>query len=166
MTAFALPLDEGGTMPEIGRERRHLQPGQLFVAQSPTVISTILGSCVAVCLWDPFKGIGGMNHFMLPLHAGSAMQSPRFGNVAMEQLVTKLCDAGARLPNLRARVFGGSCMFKAMQSPDHLGSKNSALALEDLQRRGIEVVQSEVGGTRGRKLVFYSDTGAVWTNLI
>jgi chemotaxis protein CheD len=166
MTAFALPLDEGGTMPEIGRARRHLQPGQLFVAERPTVITTILGSCVAVCLWDPHKGIGGMNHFMLPMHAGGSAASPRFGNVAMEQLVTKLRDAGARLPNLRARVFGGACMFKAMQSPDHLGSKNSMLALEDLARRGIEIAQAEVGGTRGRKLVFYSDTGAVWTNLI
>ena len=166
MTAYALPLEGGGTMPESGRERRHLQPGQLFVAERPTVITTILGSCVAVCLWDPHKGIGGMNHFMLPMNAGGAVTSLRFGNMAMEQLVTKLRGAGARLPNLRARVFGGACMFKAMQSPDHLGAKNSMLALEDLARRGIEIVQAEVGGTRGRKLVFYSDTGAVWTNLI
>jgi len=166
MTAYALPLEGGGTVPEPGREKRHLQPGQLFVAPRPTVITTILGSCVAVCLWDPFKGIGGMNHFMLPLNAGGSVTSPRFGNVAMEQLVTKLRDAGARLPNLRARVFGGACMFKAMQSPDHLGAKNSALAIEDLAKRGIEIVQVEVGGTRGRKLAFHSDTGAVWTNLI
>jgi len=166
VTAFALPLEEGGTMPELCRERRHVQPGGLFVAERPTVITTILGSCVAVCIWDPHKGIGGMNHFMLPMQAGSGVTSPRFGNVAMEQLVKKLIAHGARRPSLRARVFGGACMFAQMQSPEHLGAKNATLALDDLRRRGIEVVQSETGGTRGRKLAFYSDSGAAWLTLI
>ena len=166
MTAFAFPLEEGGTMPELHRERRNLQPGHLFVAERPTVITTILGSCIAVCLWDERKRIGGMNHFMLPIHAGAGATSPRFGTVAMEQLVTRLTDAGARLRHLRARVFGGACMFKEMQSPEHLGAKNAALALEDLSRRGIEVVQCEVGGNRGRKLAFHSDSGAAWLTLI
>jgi len=153
-------------MPELDRERRHLQPGQLFVAQRPTAISTILGSCVAVCLWDPQKRIGGMNHFMLPITAGASVTSPRFGNVAMEQLVTRLRDAGARLPLLRARVFGGACMFAEMKSPDHLGQKNADLAIEYLRRRGIEIVQTDTGGNRGRKLTFHTDGGAAWLTLI
>jgi chemotaxis protein CheD len=153
-------------MPELCRERRHLQPGQLYVGTRPTAIATILGSCVAVCLWDAHKGIGGMNHFMLPIPAGTNITSARFGDVAMEQLVSRLRDAGARLPLLRARVFGGACMFAEMKSPDHLGQKNVNLALESLRRYGIEIVETETGGNRGRKLTFHTDTGAAWLTLI
>lgn len=153
-------------MPELVRERRNLHPGQLFVAQRPTTITTILGSCVAVCLWDPQKKIGGMNHFMLPMPAGANVTSARFGNVAMEQLVDGLREAGARLPLLRARVFGGACMFVQMASPEHLGQKNTGVALDYLCRRGIEVVQTDVGGSRGRKLAFHSETGEAWLTLI
>lgn len=145
---------------------RYLQPGQLLVTQQPTAISTIVGSCVAVCLWDAQKGIGGMNHFMLPLPAGAGITSPRFGNVAMEQLVSRLRGAGARLPMLRARVFGGACMFAEMQSPQHLGRQNAELAMEFLRRSGIEVVQAETGGNRGRKLTFHTDGGDAWLKLI
>jgi chemotaxis protein CheD len=166
MTAFALPLDEGGTMPELVRQKRHLQPGQLFVAQHPTAISTIVGSCVAVCLWDASKSIGGMNHFMLPIPAGAGITSPRFGNVAMEQLVTRLRDAGARLPMLRARVYGGACMFAEMKSPQHIGRQNADLAIEFLRRSGIEIVEIDTGGNRGRKLIFHTDGGAAWLTLI
>jgi len=166
VTAIGLALDEGGTAPMIVRERRTLHPGQLYVARRPTTITTILGSCIAVCLWDPHKRIGGMNHFMLPMVAGPGMSSARFGNIAMEQLVEKLRDAGALLPLLRASVFGGACMFEQMQSATHLGQKNADLALEYLNRRGIEIVRSDVGGNRGRKLTFHTDEGTACLTLI
>lgn len=148
------------------RERRFLQPGHLVVSATPLSVTTILGSCVSVCLWDPQKGVGGMNHFMLPMVAGFSASSARFGNVAMEELIIKLGEAGARLPFLRARVFGGACMFKQMQSPSHLGAKNVAVALDFLSRRGIEIVQSDIGGNRGRKLIFETDLGAICLNKI
>ena len=150
----------------IVRERRTLHPGQLYIAPRPTTITTILGSCIAVCLWDPHKGIGGMNHFMLPMVAGAGVTSARFGNVAMEQLVEKLREAGARLPLLRASVFGGACMFTQMQSATHLGQKNADVALEYLNRRGIEIVRTDVGGNRGRKLTFHTDEGTACLTLI
>jgi chemotaxis protein CheD len=153
-------------LPAILRERRYLQPGQLLVLAQPAAITTILGSCVAVCLWEPHRGIGGMNHFMLPMGGDRVAWSARFGPAAMEQLVTKMRDAGARLPLLRARVFGGACMFAEMQSADHLGRKNAAVALEYLKRRGIEVVQTDVGGNRGRKLIFHTDEGSTCLTLI
>jgi chemotaxis protein CheD len=149
-------------MPVIARERRYLQPGQLIVATLPTAVTTILGSCIAVCLWEPQRSIGGMNHFMLPI--GSA--GPRFGPAAMEQLLEKMRGAGARLPLLRAKVFGGACMFAEMQSSAHLGQKNADVALEFLKRRGIEIVQTDVGGNRGRKLIFHTDEGTTWLNSI
>jgi chemotaxis protein CheD len=151
---------------ETVRERRFLQPGHLVVSTAPLVVTTILGSCVAVCLWDSQKRIGGMNHFMLPILAGSAASSARFGNVAMEELVEKLRAGGARLPFLHARVFGGSCMFAQMQSASHLGSKNVEVALDFLSRRAIEVVQVDVGGNRGRKVIFDTEQGTACLNMI
>lgn len=153
-------------MNAVVRERRYLQPGQLLVPRQAATITTILGSCVAVCLWEPQRGIGGMNHFMLPMATGAATSSPRFGPSAMEQLVALLREAGARLPFLRARVFGGACMFGPMQSEAHLGQKNAEVALDFLSRRGIEVVQTDVGGNRGRKLVFNTDEGNACLTLI
>ncbi len=97
------PLLAYETSPVV-HERRFLQPGHLLVCEAPTRITTILGSCVAVCMWDPTRGVGGMNHFMLPLTTAGTAAGPRFGAVAMEQLVAKLRSLGARLPFLRARV--------------------------------------------------------------
>lgn len=148
------------------RERRFLHPGHVLVSSIPLSVTTILGSCVAVCLWDEQRGVGGMNHFMLPMVAGFSASSARFGNVAMEELVIRLVEAGARLPYLRARVFGGACMFKQMQAPTHLGAKNAEVALDFLSLRGIQVVQADTGGNRGRKLIFDTDRGTVCLNTI
>jgi chemotaxis protein CheD len=148
------------------RTRHYIAPGQIFVSAAPAAITTILGSCIAVCLWEPRRRIGGMNHFMLPQYASAGVASPRFGNVAMEQLVEQMRLAGARLPLLQARVIGGSCMFEQMQSSNHLGHKNAELAMEFLRRRAIEIVEVAVGGTRGRRLTFHTDEGTTCLKLI
>jgi chemotaxis protein CheD len=145
----------------VERERRFVQPGQVFVTGRPTAVTTILGSCIAVCLWDEQRRIGGVNHFMLPFSAGSTARSARFGNVAMDELFEQMKMAGARVPFLRAFVFGGSCMFPGMQSADHLGQKNADLALDLLSRRGVQLAQLDVGGNRGRKVIFYTDEGSI-----
>lgn len=153
-------------VPFVARTRHYVAPGQILVSASPAAVTTILGSCVAVCLWDSQKRIGGINHFMLPQFAEVGAASPRFGNVAMEQLVEQMRLAGARLPMLQARVFGGSCMFEPMQGPDHLGQKNAGLAIDYLRRRGIQIVETDVGGTRGRRLIFHTDEGTACLKLI
>lgn len=126
-------------------------------------VTTILGSCVAVSLWDERRRIGGINHFMLPLFTGSGISSPRFGDVAMRQLFEGLTALGARPALLQARVFGGACMFTALNggSPaaTHLGQKNVDLALQFLARAGVRPVQVETGGERGRKVTFRTDEG-------
>jgi chemotaxis protein CheD len=139
---------------------RFLQPGHLVISVEPMKITTILGSCVAVCLWDYRKRIGGMNHFMLPMFSGgSAASSPRFGDVAMHQLIEGLRAVGGRLPFMRARVFGGACMFEQMHSATHLGQKNADVAIEFLNDTGIEVVQVDTGGKRGRKVMYETEGG-------
>jgi chemotaxis protein CheD len=151
---------------ETALEKRYVQPGQIFVTTRPTLITTILGSCVSVCMWDPEKRVGGMNHFMLPLVAGGSIHSPRFGKVAMEELITQLQANGARLTRLHAHVFGGACMFQQMQTKGHLGHKNVEFALDYLARTPIEVEKVDVGGTRGRKLHFQTDEGTTWLSSI
>lgn len=146
------------------RLTKFLQPGHLVVSAQPMEVTTILGSCIAVSLWDAQRRVGGMNHFMLPHYTGSGISSPRFGDIAMRQLVDGLVALGARTALLEARVFGGACMFAPLKnSPSgagHLGQKNADLALHFLQRAGLRPIQVETGGNRGRKVVFRTDEGS------
>jgi len=161
-----LAAEGAGTQPiEEPRANVYLFPGQVHAAAKPTRISTILGSCIAVCLFDPARRIGGMNHFMLPHYAGAGAATARFGNIAMEELFAKLTALGARLPFLQARVFGGSAMFGTSGS-NHLGMKNEQYAREILAARGIRILDIDTGGARGRKLIFHTDEGKAWLTSI
>jgi chemotaxis protein CheD len=145
----------------------YLHPGQLFVAAGPAAVTTILGSCVAVCVWDVTLGIGGINHYLLPTGLRTASTGPRYGNVAIEQLLEKLERAGTRVPNLRAKIFGGACVLDAMRGKEnHLGGKNVEIARNALAEAGIPVVASDVGGGRGRKLIFYPHDGSALVKLL
>jgi chemotaxis protein CheD len=145
----------------------YLHPGQLHVATEPTLVTTILGSCVAVCLWDITQGIGGINHYLLPVGLKTASNGLRYGNVAIEHLLEKLERTGARRSNLRAKVFGGACVLDAMRDrANHLGDKNVEMAQRVLAEAGIPVVASDVGGSRGRKLIFYPHDGTVLVKLL
>jgi chemotaxis protein CheD len=142
--------------------RVYLQPGQWIATADPTTITTILGSCVSVCLWDPRLRIGGMNHYMLPFEAADASGSGRFGNVAIRQLVAKLATLGARPDRLEATVVGGACVMEAFRRDgDHIGARNVDLAERLLPSHGIRIGRRELGGNRGRKLTFDTATGNV-----
>ena len=140
-----------------------LHAGQIFVSTRSESVVLILGSCVAVCIWDSVNGIGGATHYLLPAWDGKGVPSPRYGNVAVSALLQKLADAGANGANLQAKIFGGGCLFDVMReaSPkkDHLGSRNVEMALELLAKERIPVVAKEVGGDRGQRIVFQTSTG-------
>lgn len=144
-----------------------LHPGQVFAAPDPTEITTILGSCVAVCLFDRARRVGGMNHYLLP-HAVAGPRFPsRFGSVAIQRLVERMADFGCPVPALEAKVFGGAGVVRALaRSEAGLGMQNVDVALELLRALGIPVSASDVGGARGRKLVFHTDDGSAWVKVI
>jgi chemotaxis protein CheD len=144
-----------------GRALSYLHAGQMHVARAPTAITTILGSCVSVCLFDPSTGIGGMNHFLLPHHV-ERERSPRFGTVAVPELVESVVRAGGRRGGLQAKVFGGASVIHAFRGSRNLGEENARLAVRLLEEAGIPVLDADVGGNRGRKVVFHSDEGSVW----
>ncbi len=145
--------------------RHYLIPGKIFAAAQPFAISTIVGSGVALCLWDSAQGIGGANHFMLPDGPEDSENATRYANVANPALLRRMLDLGAEPKTLEARIFGGSLPPVTFgNGGDRLGERNVQAATQFLSLSGIRVVQSEVGGTRGRKLVFHTDDGRAWSD--
>lgn len=141
----------------------YLHAGQLAAFREPRAITTVLGSCVAVCLWDPRQGIGGMNHYLLPHRAGAAEASPRFGNVAVERLLEELIRLGGHFSQLRAKIFGGACVLGSpVPGSEPLGAKNIRVARSLLDAAGIPIVAEDAGGERGRRLFFHADDGQAW----
>jgi chemotaxis protein CheD len=154
--------------PEMMQPIVHLHAGHIAVSAEPCTISTILGSCVSVCLFDPVLRAGGANHFLLPLAAKGALASPRFGKPATEQLVRRLVAMGCRQRDLRAKIFGGADVLgiPGRAPRDTLGAQNVGVATESLAELGIPVVGEAVGGTRGRKLIFRPGDGEAWVRTL
>ena len=140
-----------------------LHAGQLHVSSAPQKIILILGSCAGVCIWDQLNGIGGAAHYLLPSWDGRGMASPRYGTVAIEKLLEKLAEAGANREQLRAKVFGGGCLFDSMRGSqalkDSLGERNVDTAISMLASARIPVVCTEAGKDRGQRIVFHTATG-------
>ena len=140
-------------------ERRiYLHPGGLWAEPFAAVVTTVLGSCVAVCLWDPQTGHGGINHFILP-HGGTT-PSARYGNHALPMLLARMLEIGAQRETLLASVFGGAAVIPGDAAGPALGSRNVAAAFDFLERNDIAVLRHDVGGGQGRKLTFRTADGS------
>ena len=141
-----------------------VMPGEYFVHDEDILITTTLGSCIAACLYDRERRIGGMNHFMLPLdsldtdgqirdrHAG------RYGCHAMEILINELMRRGASRARLEAKVFGGGAVISGMNSLN-VGARNTRFVLDYLDTERIPVVSKDVLGNCSRKLCYLPRSG-------
>ena len=147
------------------RETHFLYPAALFASKDAVTVSTILGSCVAVCLFDKNKNIGGINHFMLPLWNGQGLESPKYGNVAIRKLLQKMESLGSHKEDLIAKIFGGG---EVIETGTHfqIGARNIQTAEEELKALGIPILARSTGGKNGRKLEFDTETGVVRQRLI
>jgi chemotaxis protein CheD len=140
-----------------------VHPGQLFVSSDPLWISTILGTCVAVCLYDPITKLGGLNHYLLPHWVGNGNSSTKFGNVATQMLIDKMISTGAHRARIEAKVFGGmSRVPQGTPKSKDLGTNNVELALKLLKGAGIPIIAQSVGGERGRRILFNLKDGSTW----
>ena len=140
----------------------YLYPAALFAERTPHLVNTILGSCVAVCLFDTIIKIGGINHFMLPLWNGQGLASPKYGNIAIEKLINKLMNYGCSTNNMIAKVFGGGEVIETSSVKSfNIGERNIELAIEMLKENKIRVASQSVGGKFGRKIQFNTGTGEV-----
>jgi chemotaxis protein CheD len=142
-------------------EQRTLHPCALIACREEMEISTLLGSCVSVCLWEPRLGFGGMNHYMLPTWNGEGAQTPKYGDVAIEKLIMELMVLGCRKEHLVAKCFGGAKVIEDATDRLQIGARNIALAEELLAAHGIPVVARKVGGPLGFKITFNTKSGLV-----
>ena len=140
-----------------------LYPSSFFASKEPYVVKTVLGSCVAVCLWDKRLHFGGINHYMLSTWNGNDLASPKYGNIAIEKLIEKMRLMGSRLEDLEAKVFGGGELLEvgAGKSSTQIGERNIQIAKLMLESYKIPIVASSLGGKRGRKILYFTDTGEV-----
>ncbi len=138
----------------------YLHPSAVVVRNDGWIL-TVLGSCIAVCLFDARKKMGGMNHYMLPFWNGEGLETPRYGNVAIPKLIFEMLDRGSQKKDLTAKIFGGGSMLGEGNSVFQTGEKNIIVAERLLKEFGIPVTASSTGGEKGRKIWFNASTGEV-----
>ncbi|HEY3348074.1 MAG TPA: chemotaxis protein CheD [Nitrospirota bacterium] len=147
-----------------------LKPGEIFVASEPNIIKTLLGSCVAVCLFSKDHQIAAMSHCVLPAPKFKNTQDVRYVEHAVASMLEDLNALGVPLYALEAKLFGGSDMFSKKFNNDNLkkmiGDANVKAARQILRGACIKITAEDVGGTRGRVLLLNSATGEAFVRLI
>ena len=150
-------------------------PGEYFVGQSGTVIKTLLGSCVTVCLYDAEAGVFGINHFLLPtgkLKRSNILDSRSgyFGVHAMELVINGMMKLGADKRRITSKVFGGGNVVPQLTNRGGdfatVGDQNITFTYEFLKLERIPIVSADVGGEHGRILYFDSTDFSVYLTLI
>lgn len=126
-------------------------------SQSDVVMSTVLGSCVAVCMFDRKAGVGGMNHFLLAGSDAVASNDLKYGVNAMELLINKILQSGGDRQRLQAKLFGGASMTEHSAK---IGKSNARFAMDFLAGEGIPCLSQSLGGTQARRVQFTPSTGA------
>ena len=131
-------------------------PGEYYVTRDDMMVMTVLGSCIAACLWDPQAQVGGMNHFLLPEGGGDT--SGRYGSYAMELLINEMIKLGARREAMQAKVFGGGQVMHSFTTMN-VGERNTDFVLDYLQTERIAIVSKDVLDIHPRKVCFFPATG-------
>lgn len=142
-------------------------PGEYYVTTNKEAIVTVLGSCVSACIRDKIFGIGGMNHFMLPLNKNGNVKmmakmsdAARYGNFAMEKMINDILKNGGTRENLEVKIFGGGRVLQNMQTLD-IGNGNIDFVREYIQTEQLTLVGEDVGDIFPRKVMYFPLTGKV-----
>jgi chemotaxis protein CheD len=147
-----------------GHETRvRINPGGHYVtSRGREMLVTVLGSCVAACIRDPFAKIGGMNHFMLPQSDngawGIASASLRFGNFAMERLINDILSNGGSRQNLEIKVFGGASIIG---NGAQVGLRNADFVETYLREEGLPIAAANLRGAHARCIHYFPRNGLV-----
>ena len=144
-----------------------LLPGEYYVTVVDEMIVTVLGSCVSACIRDPIRGIGGMNHFMLPTSQrddedrwqhGCLDAAARYGNYAMELLINTILKHGGNRAHLEVKIVGGGRILSHMTD---IGQRNIAFVRAYLRTEGLQVMAEDVGDIHPRKVYYLPSLGKV-----
>jgi chemotaxis protein CheD len=155
---------------EIELAEVYLQPGEAYLARKPTIIRTLLGSCVGVTFWSPRLGCGALCHALLPRcpknprHGITLADGYRFVDFSIRELGRKFDKLGALRGEVEVKLFGGSDVLPvshAVTRPATVGKQNCEVAMEAVEAEGFQLVASSLGGTRGRNIQFNTGTGEV-----
>lgn len=136
-----------------------LQPGYIFVPDQSISISTVIGSGVSVCIYDKKNRIGGMNHFQLPYMAAKGKTTALYGNVATIALIKMMLAHESQRKHLEAQIFGGA--YNPKKNDKDIGRENIEIAQKILLKSKISIISRDVGGEKGRKVVFNTDTNEI-----
>lgn len=151
-------------------KRVSIKPGEFYVSGGDVIVTTLLGSCVAACLYDPVQRVIGMNHFLLSNRRYSKdmpiaiTEAGRYGIYAMELVINEMMKLNAQRHNLRAKVFGGGSVMPTNDGTDNffcVGDVNIRFIIEFLKNEGIPLVASDLGGDSGRVIFFCSSDYSV-----
>lgn len=149
--------------PQMKLATAKILPGEYYVTKQEELITTVLGSCISVCVYDLAKKVGGMNHFMLPKGSDGSLELSgepfRFGDIAMEQLINDVIKAGGDRFRLKFKAFGGGQIIKQMTS---IGTKNIEFLNKFMTLEGFTLTSEDMGGRHPRKVRFDPMTGRVW----
>ena len=141
--------------------KRLLYPADIFVGANPCTVTTVLGSCISVCLYDPVLNHGAINHYILPQWNGQDLATMKYGNMAIIRILGELLTMGSKYENIVAKVFGGAEVLAKTPTSFHIGRRNAQIAFEILKEFKIPVLFSDIGGNKGRKISFNTATGEV-----
>jgi chemotaxis protein CheD len=164
VTADLPPKGRSRFDPPLEARVHKLLPGAFHVATADELISTLLGSCVAACIYDPLRGIGGMNHFLLPgagrddAASAPASISNRYGVFAMESLVNALLARGASRARMKVKLFGGG---RIMTQLSDVGRRNIEFVRRFVETESLPIAAEDLGGDQPRKILMYPATGRV-----
>lgn len=146
--------------------RRNIGAGDVWASRDPVELTTVLGSCVAACLFDPETRIGGMNHFLLPCDGVAPSVSARYGIHAMELLINAIMGLGGDRRRLKAKVFGGANVLGFADKPTNVGQQNIEFIRQFLHAERIPLVAEHLGGTRAMLVDFRTATAQAFVKTI
>lgn len=153
------------------RKRITIEPGEFYVTKDESILSTLLGSCVSVCLYDPIRKVAGINHFLLSNKRYARnlpvclSEAGRYGIHSMELLINTMMEAGAERRNFRAKAFGGGSILQKSEEIGNfhcVGSINTMFIREFLKNEGIPLIAEELGGNSGRVIHFWAHEYSVY----
>ena len=138
-------------------------PGEYYVTDQDEVVTTVLGSCISACIRDTQRGIGGMNHFMVPAQCKFSTKQgheliTRYGTYAMEHLINDIFKFGGTWENIEIKLFGAGSVIS---SSGDVGKKNILFVREFMQTEGYKITAEDLGGEFPRKINYCPISGKV-----
>ncbi|VAW17803.1 Chemotaxis protein CheD, partial [hydrothermal vent metagenome] len=149
-----------------GLERVFLLPAEYHITKKPKLLATLLGSCVAICVYNKISKIAAMNHFVHAESNGEKTNIGRFGDLSCRHIIDSLLSVDGQRSNYEAKIFGGGAVVGHLGLGVGIGEKNIASGRQVLEEYGIPIIESDVGGSRGRKIYFDCNTQKVEVRMI